>query len=168
MRTVAKGLLAIVVVLWAAQSRADTKEFDKQMESVVDVYLKIHELLADDKFKGVPELARAVAEKARRLNPKAVKGKHAAHYAKLPDKIVKSAKDMEGAKGLKGIRAVFKELSKPFAMWATMSQPQKIYVIYCPMAKGSWLQRDREIRNPYHGHEMLECGEIVYDPDKKK
>jgi len=32
--------------------------------------------------------------------------------------------------------------------------------VYCDMAKASWLQMDRKIRNPYYGKEMLECGEI--------
>ena len=59
------------------------------------------------------------------------------------------------------MRETFKSLSKPMAMWGTMSKPQGIYVVYCPMAKGSWLQKGKEIRNPYHGHEMLRCGEIV-------
>jgi len=29
------------------------------------------------------------------------------------------------------------------------------------MAKGSWLQSGKEIKNPYYGKSMLACGEIV-------
>ncbi|NJW55413.1 DUF3347 domain-containing protein, partial [Salinimicrobium sp. CDJ15-91] len=40
-----------------------------------------------------------------------------------------------------------------------------IYVDYCPMAnsnKGAyWLSQVAEIRNPYYGDAMLNCGEIV-------
>jgi Cu(I)/Ag(I) efflux system membrane fusion protein len=41
---------------------------------------------------------------------------------------------------------------------------QKIYYQYCPMAfdnKGAyWLSEQSEIRNPYFGDKMLECGEV--------
>jgi hypothetical protein len=28
------------------------------------------------------------------------------------------------------------------------------------MAKASWLQRDKQISNPYYGSKMLRCGEL--------
>ncbi|WP_207426965.1 DUF3347 domain-containing protein [Pedobacter sp. SYSU D00535] len=40
----------------------------------------------------------------------------------------------------------------------------KIFKQYCPMAKEGegayWLASETEIRNPYYGDEMLECGEV--------
>lgn len=39
-----------------------------------------------------------------------------------------------------------------------------VYVAYCPMAGngkgGYWLSAQTEIKNPYYGDEMLECGEV--------
>ncbi|CAD5264685.1 MULTISPECIES: DUF3347 domain-containing protein [unclassified Imperialibacter] len=35
-----------------------------------------------------------------------------------------------------------------------------IYLDYCPMAKGSWLSNDKEIKNPYYGSKMLSCGSV--------
>ena len=29
---------------------------------------------------------------------------------------------------------------------------------YCPMVNKPWLQKDKEIRNPYYGAAMLTCG----------
>ncbi len=58
-------------------------------------------------------------------------------------------------------RAAFKELSRPLAMWVTMSKPAGINVVFCSMAKGSWLQTDKQIANPYYGAKMLRCGEVV-------
>jgi hypothetical protein len=41
---------------------------------------------------------------------------------------------------------------------------QTLYYTYCPMAfdeKGAyWLSETKEVRNPYFGSEMLECGEV--------
>jgi len=39
-----------------------------------------------------------------------------------------------------------------------------IYVAYCPMANegngGYWLSAQKEIKNPYYGDEMMDCGEV--------
>lgn len=46
-----------------------------------------------------------------------------------------------------------------------------IYVQHCPMANkgdgGDWLSLEKEIRNPYYGDEMLECGRVVEELKKK-
>ncbi|MCX2585485.1 DUF3347 domain-containing protein [Pedobacter sp. MR22-3] len=40
-----------------------------------------------------------------------------------------------------------------------------IFVQHCPMANkgdgGDWLSTEKEIRNPYYGNEMLECGRVT-------
>jgi hypothetical protein len=36
----------------------------------------------------------------------------------------------------------------------------KIYKQYCPMADAYWLASEKEIKNPYYGEDMLNCGEV--------
>jgi len=40
-----------------------------------------------------------------------------------------------------------------------------LYVQHCPMANkgdgGDWLSTEKEIKNPYYGDEMLECGRVT-------
>lgn len=40
-----------------------------------------------------------------------------------------------------------------------------IYIQHCPMANkgdgGDWLSTEKEIKNPYYGNEMLECGRVA-------
>jgi hypothetical protein len=31
---------------------------------------------------------------------------------------------------------------------------------YCPMKKASWLSDSKDIRNPYYGANMLDCGSV--------
>jgi Cu(I)/Ag(I) efflux system membrane fusion protein len=49
---------------------------------------------------------------------------------------------------------------------------QKLYWQFCPMAfdnKGAyWISNEREIRNPYFGNEMLECGSVQDSLDYSK
>ena len=140
---------------------AGTQQFDQSMKPVVEADLIIQEALADDKTDGVKSAAEKVAALSDNLDPGTVTGEHATHYKDVPAKIKTAALKLAGKKEIGPMRDAFKELSRPMAMWATMSKPEGIYLMYCPMAKGSWLQTDDDIRNPYHGHEMLRCGEIV-------
>ena len=162
MKTTATALLA---VLWttfaAANSYADTTKFDAAMQGLLGPYLSIHKALAADNGKGVGKAAKQIAKLAGKLNAKSVSGKHATHYATLPKKIKETATKLVAAKDLAAQREAFKLLSRPFAMWASMSNPAGISVVFCSMAKGSWLQNEKKIANPYYGKKMLRCGEVV-------
>lgn len=45
-----------------------------------------------------------------------------------------------------------------------------IYVQHCPMANkgdgGDWLSTEKDIKNPYYGDEMLECGRVAEEIKK--
>ena len=121
-----------------------------------------------DKLSGVAAAGKRIAKLATKVKPETVKGQHKAHYASLPKKIRAAAKKLAGAKSLATARDAFKELSRPMAMWVTMSKPAGVNVVFCSMAKGSWLQTDAKIRNPYYGAKMLSCGQIIGGTHKGK
>jgi Cu(I)/Ag(I) efflux system membrane fusion protein len=160
MRTMTTAVL-FGAALTTVQAHADTKTFDQQMQPIVEQYLKIHASLHQDKTDGAQAAARKIAQLAPRLRPAKVTAGHAGHYQDLPEKLRSAAQALAKTDGLVATRAAFKELSKPIAMWAGMSKPAGLSVVYCSMAKGSWLQREPEVLNPYHGSEMLHCGEFV-------
>ena len=155
------ALLLLSATITAAL--ADTSKFDKAVTKLMKPYLSIHKTLVSDSTDGVTPAAKKIAKLAKKLNAKTVTGKHKDHYATLPKKIQDAAAKLVKAKELDAVRDAFKELSRPLVMWATMSKPNGIHVLYCDMAKGSWLQDDRAVRNPYYGTKMLKCGEILSD-----
>ena len=64
-------------------------------------------------------------------------------------------------------RKDFTTLSADIIALVKSSELEKgvVYVQHCPMANkgdgGDWLSSEKEIRNPYYGDEMLECGSVV-------
>ena len=154
-------IAAFGLAVLPALAQADTAAFDKTMAPVYAQYEIIHKALAGDSQKGVVQAAKKIARLAKKVDPKSVKGNHAAHYKTLPQKVKAAAEKLARAKGIASQREAFKELSRPLAMWATMSKPAGVNVVFCSMAKGSWLQRDKTIANPYYGAKMLRCGEVV-------
>lgn len=153
--------LLFLAVMGSSALYAGTEEFDAAMNPVLKEYLKIHEALAADKTDGVKEAAEKILKLADSLDAQTVTGEHKRHYEHVPTNIKEAARKLAKGKDIGEIRKTFQELSRPMAMWGSMSKPKDIYVVYCSMAKGSWLQKGKTIRNPYQGHKMLRCGEIV-------
>lgn len=156
------ALIALTVLLsHAGEAFGGSAKFDKQMLPILEQYLRIPKVLAADKTDGVAVAAGKIAKLSSNLNASTVSGEHAKHFMSIPSKIKKAANQIRKAKDIKAMREALKELSKPMAMWATISKPKGISIVYCSMAPGSWLQRDTVIANPYYGASMLRCGEIV-------
>ncbi len=161
-------VIAVALAAHAPVALAGTEAFDRQMEPILQEYLKIPEALAAERTDGVKKAAGKIKQLATRLDPSTVTGKHAGHYKDIPKNLIASADRLTKAADIKAMREALKELSKPMAMWATMSKPKGISVVYCSMAPGSWLQRGTTIANPYYGAKMLRCGEIVSGPGSRK
>ncbi len=161
-RIVARPTLLIALsLLTITPAFAGTEAFDRQMASIQAEYARIHRALAGDNLDGVADAARRIVTLSGQLDPSTVTGEHADHYQALPSKIQTAAARLADATDLQAARAAFKDLSKPMAMWVTMSRPDGLNVVYCSMAKGSWIQQGTTILNPYEGSSMLHCGEIV-------
>lgn len=61
------------------------------------------------------------------------------------------------AEDLKTLREAFQPLSESIAKAAL---PNGMVVVYCPMVKAHWVQKDGEVANPFLGSAMLHCGTI--------
>lgn len=150
----------------AAPEAGGASAFDAAMQAVIEPYLMIQDALARDSVEGVSAAAARLAAATGGLKPETVTGEHAGHYTDVPAKLSAGAKAVGEAADLAAARDAFKQLSMPMGMWATMAKPAGLDLVYCPMAKGSWIQKTGPIRNPYHGSEMLACGEVVSGPGK--
>ncbi|UGU17373.1 DUF3347 domain-containing protein [Sinomicrobium kalidii] len=81
------------------------------------------------------------------------------------EKATDFAKKIEAADDVEKQRQAFSGLSGEFAkMVDGQIASGTVYKQYCPMAfdfeGGYWLSSEEEIRNPYFGDKMLDCGEV--------
>ncbi len=144
-------LAAAVGLLTGTGTRAaDNPALMEPVKSVYAHYLKIQGDLANDSFQGVSAEAAAIT--------KAVQGDS---MKMLPATVATEAEALAKAADLKSARAAFKPLSGALIQYLADHHAQGVYVeVYCPMAKASWLQADKNVNNPYLGQEMPTCGEI--------
>lgn len=145
----------------AAPQKDQAKAFKSGMESILVPYLAIQSALAANSMREVAENAKLLKTLSQKVDASKLTGKHAMHFKNLPANLLKSSENLAKATDLKTARNAFKAVSKPMAMWASMMKPKGVYVVYCDMAKGSWLQKSKTIRNPYYGPAMPQCGVIV-------
>jgi hypothetical protein len=165
--TIAFAFLATLVGL-STVARAGMDPFNHAMGSVATQLVVISDALAADKTDGVKEAAEAIVKLVPTLSPEKSTSAHAGHYKMIPAQVLKGAEQLAKANTLKEARAGFKVLSAPVVMWAKMAKPDGLYVLYCGMQKASWLQKNDTVRNPYHGSEMLGCGEVQSRPASAK
>ena len=146
------ALMAVVgLLLNSATVAAEESALMEPVKSVLDHYVMIQEGLAKDSVKGLDEHASAIA--------KAVKGDE---MKMLPPDVATQAETLAKATDIKAAREAFKPLSASLVKYLADKKAGKgvYHEAYCPMAKASWLQTEKEVRNPYYGKSMLDCGTL--------
>jgi Cu(I)/Ag(I) efflux system membrane fusion protein len=145
------SLMATSVAGFCAENKKMDDALMEPVKSVYEHYLAIQKELAKDSLKGVDNHAGAIA--------KAVK---ADEMKMLSPQVATEANSLAAAKDLKRAREAFKPLSASLIKYLADNQAGSgvYHEAYCPMAKASWLQTEKEVRNPYYGKSMLDCGTL--------
>lgn len=80
-----------------------------------------------------------------------------AELQKATEKLSKAGNNLEKQ------RAAFNDVST--VLWKVVKGSDKVtqpvYYQYCPMKKAYWLSKEKEIKNPYYGSSMLNCGKVA-------
>lgn len=136
-------------------------------QRIADPYETIRLALYHDTLDGVADGARAIEKAATETAAKFSASKAGVAADKASDcqallpKIAEASKALASAKDLAAAREAFYGLSKPMVQFREMVSGPRPMVVFCPMAKKSWLQPEGEIGNPYYGKKMAHCGTIV-------
>ncbi|WP_113635797.1 DUF3347 domain-containing protein [Nubsella zeaxanthinifaciens] len=162
------GLLLLVFAACTNQKVEDKKEVPVKKQVVINtdaVLVKNDQLnaayqqylLLSDALVNSDMATAKEASMALELGAKAING--GSLIANLAAKITASA-------NLEVQRSLFAQLSDEMIakVRQTGLKSGEVYVEFCPMAlndKGAfWLSNQKQIKNPYYGESMLDCGEV--------
>ena len=84
-------------------------------------------------------------------------------WMEVMEPLANTATAIGSAKGLELQRKAFRELTAPMARLLKASPGSTpVYLDHCPMYEGGsdWLSRDKAIRNPFYGAQMMTCGSV--------
>ena len=143
-------------------------EFRRQLEKVFNGYLVMQESLAKDQFDeaiaGVSKIKEALAG----VDMKLLSGTQHDVWMKHAAALEKILSDASKAGDIELLRQAFAMLSEQmFVVGRQFGPPGKsaLYQLKCPMAfnnrGATWLQQDKDTRNPYFGSAMLKCGDVI-------
>jgi len=153
----------------APQSKLSDSATAQLMNVVTDYYQLKDAFVATDAAKA-DEAAKKLAQSTEKMKT-AVKGDSSVGANVLPylDTVSMSSEKLlaEQDPTIEKKRAHFEKVSD--AMYVLLKNVELknagVYRQFCPMAfddKGAyWLSNENEIRNPYFGKKMLECGEVT-------
>ncbi len=157
------AMLLVALAIPAAAHAGGT--FHQQMAAILAQYEIAEGALVADRFDGtVTKAAQQIASEARKLDTSTLPDAGREHFGMLPHQLETAATALSKATDLDSARKALGELGAPMSMWASMAKPSGITVMYCPMAKASWLQRGEAVANPYFGPEMRSCGQVGLPP----
>jgi len=134
------------------------KEQGRLMSEAVGDYIDIHNALVAESPAAVTEGARALSETVRKIKASDPGGR----LEMITRPIEESVSGLLSGDLVKA-RESFAALSRVMAAYVrgagrtdALSAGIKLY--FCPMKKEYWLQKAKEVQNPYLGKDMLVCG----------
>ena len=141
-------------------------EFQNQLKSVFNEYIKLKDALVKDDSKSVVAASKKLLDKISKVEMKLLKSDEThKHWMSLEKEIKMATVSISETSDLKEQRNHFKNLSIYLTnAIEVFGIHEKVFVSFCPMAdnnKGAyWLSKEENVINPYFGNAMLTCGEI--------
>lgn len=136
----------------------------QQLAQLLENYLTLKDaLVASDSQKAKAE-AQTLLATADKVNVTALEGEQQQFATEKLDEVKQSATKIAAADEVSTQRENLELLSEAtFSLTKAFgTSDQKLYYQHCPMANkdkgGYWLSTNQEIRNPYFGEQMLNCG----------
>ncbi|ACS79851.1 efflux RND transporter periplasmic adaptor subunit [Maridesulfovibrio salexigens] len=149
-------------------NKAEAPEaFQMQLGKVFNAYSAFTEALAADNLQNAQKQSALMAEELKKIDHTSLSGDAHKIWMDALENINDGMSAIREAKDIVGARAGLEPLS--YGMIDAVEKlgiksTKPVYEIFCPMAfdfKGAkWMQSDEDIRNPYFGEAMLQCGEV--------
>jgi len=139
-------------------------EFLEQFGAVVNGYIELQGALAADDFAKATASARDALAALSSVDMALVTG---GDWMAQADALKSMLAKVAQADDLAASRAAFSALSEQMMASAKRfgAPLRSLYQFNCPMAFGgkgaTWMQHDKQTRNPYYGKAMLRCGSVI-------
>jgi hypothetical protein len=98
----------------------------------------------------------------KELKIESLKAEEQTAVTKALPSLMEAAKNISATKDIAKQRETFKTLSKNMhELIPFYKANETLYYQYCPMQDANWLSKEKIVKNPYYGSQMLSCGSVV-------
>jgi Cu(I)/Ag(I) efflux system membrane fusion protein len=147
--------------------KAETNEKAKKaLVLFFESYFELKNHLIADDFQAAYESAKASNELLNQIDMSVFTGESYQEWMSYSKELKSSLLEADKANEIEQLRTAFIPISNTMIQLNKAFRPlnDTVYTQYCPMAnnnKGAdWLSKEKEIKNPYFGSSMLNCGEL--------
>jgi len=141
-------LILVAVLSWGSLSA-------QNLEKVLEDYILLKNNLIEGNQIGATSSAKQLVITLESLN-------QISDQKSLMNEIISSSKNITKTNNIEQQRNELGKLSE--STWNLIntndSFNKKAYYNYCPMKKAYWISEVKEIRNPFYGKQMLQCGSV--------
>ncbi|MBT0608099.1 efflux RND transporter periplasmic adaptor subunit [Aequorivita echinoideorum] len=143
-----------------------SSKFKEQLNTVFENYVSVDKALVNDDAETAKKSANGLQKSIEKVDMKLLKDDAHKHWMTLEKELKASTSAIANTSDIKKQREHFIHLSAHLINAVkTFGINQKVYVDFCPMANNNlgayWLSKDMDIRNPYFGSDMLNCGSVT-------
>ncbi len=141
--------------------------FRSSIDKITELYFQIQDELSHDRLDKVKDSGKDLLGKLDLVDMKLLKGNSHMEWMKIEKVIRDGAEKIASAADIDSARGSFEIITKPTisALKYFGSTEKTFYKLHCPMAfnnKGAfWLQKSKDVRNPYFGESMLTCKDSI-------
>ncbi len=141
--------------------------FKSQLSNVTDHYIQLKDALVNDDSKIAIQQAKEILSSLEKVDMKLVKGDAHIFWMEKQQQVKNASESIIATDKIADQRVAFDKLSQAMIEVATSFgvTSNDLYVQECTMAFGgegaNWLSRENQIKNPFYGSQMLNCGSVI-------
>ncbi len=142
------------------------KQNEDKLKEVINDYLVMKNAFIVSDIKGIDSAASAMRDHVKEVDLKSLEGEGKEAWVQHASAYDTKLTELIHITGIQEKRTYLSHLSE--IIYCTIKSFKlnelKLFADYCPMAfdgKGAyWISENEEIRNPYYGEKMMDCGSI--------
>ena len=150
------------VVIFSVQSFARTGTAINQLANVLNLYYDVKDALVASDGATASKKATTLLAAIKGIDMSQLTPAESNAFTPLQEKLSFDARHISEVQDVSHQREHFSSLSNNMYTLAKAVKLSTgpVYQDYCPMQKAYWLSKDKEIKNPYYGSQMLTCGKV--------
>ncbi|MVN90633.1 DUF3347 domain-containing protein [Mucilaginibacter aquatilis] len=144
---------------------SNTAQQKGQLQGLFDNYFALKDALVSTDAVSAAQKATAMSASIKAVDMSKLSAKEHEVWMKTMKNIAAGAEAISASKNIAKQRSAFINLSDNiYELVKATENNQALYYQHCPMfnsGKGAnWLSKEEEIKNPYYGSQMLNCGSV--------
>lgn len=145
-----------------AEHSVAMQDQENQLKLVFDDYFLVKDALVKTDALTASMKAKDLVESINAVKMENLKMEEHMVWMNLYKDLAADVEKISETQDIKSQREFFKSVSKSmYELMKVSKTDTPTYYQYCPMVKANWLSKDNEVKNPYYGSKMINCGKTI-------